>query len=29
MNGHNNIAIDAHSEKLLVVSESEADPINL
>ena len=29
MNGQNNSAIDPHSEELLVVSESEADPINL
>ena len=29
MNGHNNSAIDPHNEELLVVGESEADPINL
>ena len=29
MNGQNNSAIDPNSEELLIVSESEADPINL
>ena len=29
MNGQNNSAIEPHNEELFVVSESEADPINL
>ena len=29
MNGHNNSAMDPHNEELFVVSESEADPINI
>ena len=29
MNGQNNSAIELHNEELFVVSESEADPINI
>tara|TARA_B000000532_G_scaffold96652_1_gene77479 strand:+ start:130 stop:450 length:321 start_codon:yes stop_codon:yes gene_type:complete len=29
MNGQNNSAIEPHNEELFVVSESEADPINI